>query len=176
MERRVRYQQHILYCFYMYHNLIFSKDWSVNHHSDYYPDHFMLHNSATQKQSSKLQHLKSNNSLKNLKRVFGHSKWMTLQLNCLLGNYKLSCLNISRPDTQEKNWQKRNKAKHNCFDGFCDYRYNMVDWSWQQVYVPQNIRKIYFFHKISRTPFWWKFLYYCMQLASKISSHGVWNI
>ena len=25
-----------------------------------------------------------------------------------------------------------------------------------QVYVPQNIRKIYFLHKISRTRFWWK--------------------
>ena len=25
-----------------------------------------------------------------------------------------------------------------------------------QVYVPQNIRKIYFLHKISKTRFWWK--------------------
>ena len=44
--------------------------------SDYYSDHFMLHNSSTQKQSSTLQNGKSNNSLKNLNRVFGHSKWV----------------------------------------------------------------------------------------------------
>ena len=34
--------------------------------------------------------------------------------------------------------------------------------SYLQVYVPQNIRKIYFLHKISRTRFWWKLFYYCM--------------
>ena len=76
-----------------------------------------------------LQHVKSNNSLKNLNRVFDHSKWMTLHLNCLLGNYKLNCLNSLRPDPQEKSWQKRSKAKHNCFGGFCEYKYSMVDWS-----------------------------------------------
>ena len=129
MERQVRYRATYLYCFYIYHSLIFSKEWSVNHHSDYYPDHFMLHNSATQKQSSTLQHVKRNNSLKNLNRVFDHSKWMTFHLNCLLGNYKLNCLNSLRPDPQEKSWQKRSEAKHNCFGGFCEYKYSMVDWS-----------------------------------------------
>ena len=126
-------EKHICTVF-AYITALFSvKDWLVNHPSDYCPDQFMLQNSSTQKQSLNmsfaLQNVKSNKSLKNLNRVFGHSKWMRLQLNCLLGNYKLHCLNSSQSDAQEKNRQKRNRAKHNCFDGFCEYKYCMVDWS-----------------------------------------------
>ena len=42
---------------------------------------------------------------------------------------------------RKKNWQKRNKAKHNCFDGFCEYKYCVVDWSIITELQIQNILK-----------------------------------
>ena len=42
-----------------------------------------------------------------------------------------------------------------------------------QIYVPQNIRKIYFCIKSLGHVSDENFLYYCMHLASKISSYGV---
>ena len=135
---------------------------------------FMLQNSSTQKQSSTQQNVKSNNSLKNVNRIFGHSKWVRLQLNCLLGNYKLDCLNSSWSDAQEKNWQKRNEAKHNCFDGFCEYKYCMVDWSiitelqiqyiltkCQWLYIPKWLHFI--FLPVSKC---WKKLHFCQENGS----------
>ena len=45
--------------------------------------------------------------------------------------------------------------------------------SLSQVYVPQNIRKIYFFIKSQEQVSDENFLYHCIHLARKISSYGI---
>ena len=62
-----------LYRFSIYQSLIFSKKLIDKHLSDYYPNHSMLHNPATQKQSATLQCMDCDEKL-NLNKVFGHSK------------------------------------------------------------------------------------------------------
>ena len=56
----------------IYHSLIFGKRLIDKHLSNYYPNHPMLHNPATQKQSATLQCADCDENL-NLNRVFGHS-------------------------------------------------------------------------------------------------------
>ena len=65
----------------------------------------MLRNPATQKQSVTLQCVDWDENL-NLNRVFGHSKWLSLQLNGPLRNYKLNYKNSSRSDAVERNEMK----------------------------------------------------------------------
>ena len=66
----------------------------------------MLHNPATQKQSATLQWADCDENL-NLKRVFGHPKWLSFQLNGPLRNYKLNHPNSSRSDAVERNEMKQ---------------------------------------------------------------------
>ena len=73
-----------------------------------------------------------------------------------------------------KKLTKLNKAKHNCFDGFCEYKYCMVDWSittelqienilrkCQWLYIPKWLYLIF-------SPFsnCWKKLQFCQENGS----------
>ena len=64
----------IFLLFFFYLSLpYFSKRLIDKQLSDYYPNHFMLHNPATQQELATLQRVDYNRNL-NLNKVFGHSK------------------------------------------------------------------------------------------------------
>ena len=71
-KSRLRYPSIYLYRFSIYYSLIFSNRLIDKHLSDYYPNHSILHNPATQKQSATLQCADCDENL-NLSRVFATS-------------------------------------------------------------------------------------------------------
>ena len=108
----LRYSSIHLYRFSVYHSLISSKRLLFKSFYVAQPSHT--------KQPVTLQGVDCDTNL-NLNRVLGHSKQLSLQLNGRLRNYESNYLNGLPSDTVEKNPQKRNEAKHNCFDGFWKY-------------------------------------------------------
>ena len=93
VKSQLRYYLSIyLYRFSVYQSLIFSNRLIGKHVSDFYPNHFMLHNPAKQKQSTTLQCVDCDKNL-NFNRVFSHSKRPSLRSNDPWRNYKLNYLN-----------------------------------------------------------------------------------